>query len=70
MKTLIARAIDETDAALLSQACTSRDLQQDLLRVRMVPFKNLSERLYRIVRQAAKEAGKRANLEIQGSEIE
>ena len=70
LKTLIARAIDETDAALLSQACTSRDLQQDLLRVRMVPFKNLSERLYRIVRQAAKEAGKRANLEIQGSEIE
>jgi chemosensory pili system protein ChpA (sensor histidine kinase/response regulator) len=66
----IARAIDETDAALQSQARTSRDLQQDLLRIRMVPFKNLSERLYRIVRQAAKEAGKRANLDIQGSQVE
>jgi chemosensory pili system protein ChpA (sensor histidine kinase/response regulator) len=66
----IARAIDETDAALQSQARTSRDLQQDLLRVRMVPFKNLSERLYRIVRQAAKEAGKRANLDIEGSQVE
>ncbi len=66
----IARALDETDAALLAQARLSRDLQQDLMRVRMVPFKILSERLYRIVRQAAKEAGKRATLDIRGSQVE
>jgi chemosensory pili system protein ChpA (sensor histidine kinase/response regulator) len=66
----ISRALDETDAALLAQARMSRDLQQDLLRVRMVPFKNVSERLYRIVRQAAKDAGKRATLDIRGSQTE
>ncbi|MFM9882433.1 MAG: Hpt domain-containing protein [Burkholderiales bacterium] len=66
----ITRSLDETDAALLAQARLSRELQQDLLRVRMVPFKNLSERLYRIVRQAAKDAGKRATLDIRGSQVE
>ncbi|MFN0300166.1 MAG: Hpt domain-containing protein [Burkholderiales bacterium] len=66
----ITRSLDETDAALLAQSRLSRELQQDLLRVRMVPFKNLSERLYRIVRQAAKDAGKRATLDIRGSQVE
>lgn len=66
----IARSLDETDAALLAQSRMSRDLQQDLLRVRMVPFKNISERLYRVVRQAAKESAKRATLDIRGSQTE
>jgi len=66
----IDRALDESDAALLAQARLSRDLQQDLLRVRMVPFKNVAERLYRVVRQAAKDSGKRATLDIRGSQVE
>jgi chemosensory pili system protein ChpA (sensor histidine kinase/response regulator) len=32
--------------------------------VRMVPFESLAERLHRVVRQAAKDSGKRANLDI------
>ena len=36
----------------------TRDLQDDLLRTRMVEFEGLSDRLYRVVRQAAKETGK------------
>jgi chemosensory pili system protein ChpA (sensor histidine kinase/response regulator) len=62
--------VDETEKALLAQARLNRDLQQDLMRVRMVPFASLSDRLYRIVRQAAKETGKRANLEIGGTQVE
>ena len=62
--------LDDADAALLAQGRLSRDLQNDLMRVRMVPFNNVSERLYRVVRQTAKELGKRANLDIKGTQTE
>jgi chemosensory pili system protein ChpA (sensor histidine kinase/response regulator) len=54
----------ETD--LTSQSRLTRELQQQLMRVRLVPFANVSERLYRVARQTAKELGKRVNLEIRG----
>ena len=63
-------AVDETDAALAAQSRMSRDLQQDLMRIRMVPFSSIGDRLYRIVRQTAKELGKRANLDIRGGQVE
>jgi chemosensory pili system protein ChpA (sensor histidine kinase/response regulator) len=66
----LVNTVDETEKALLAQARLNRDLQQDLMRVRMVPFGSLQERLYRIVRQTAKEVGKRANLEIKGIQVE
>jgi chemosensory pili system protein ChpA (sensor histidine kinase/response regulator) len=66
----LVNTVDETEKALLAQARLNRDLQQDLMRVRMVPFASLSERLYRIVRQTAKEVGKRANLDIVGTQVE
>jgi chemosensory pili system protein ChpA (sensor histidine kinase/response regulator) len=66
----LVNTVDETEKALLAQARLNRDLQQDLMRVRMVPFGSLSERLYRIVRQTAKEVGKRANLDIKGTQVE
>ncbi|HUL91901.1 MAG TPA: Hpt domain-containing protein [Burkholderiales bacterium] len=66
----LVNTVDETEKALLAQARLNRDLQQDLMRVRMVPFGSLQERLYRIVRQTAKEVGKRANLEIKGVQVE
>ena len=62
--------VDEADAALLAQGRLSRELQNDLMRVRMVPFNNVAERLYRVVRQTAKELGKRANLDIKGTQTE
>src|SRR5882672_9474148 len=66
----LVNSVDETEKALLAQARLNRDLQQDLMRVRMVPFGSLQERLYRIVRQTGKELGKRANLEIKGVQVE
>ncbi|MDR0634112.1 MAG: response regulator, partial [Azoarcus sp.] len=62
--------LDSADFALHSQARTTRELQQALMQVRMVPFDSLAVRLYRIVRQSAKELGKRANLDIRGGGIE
>jgi len=64
------RNIDDADAALLAQARLSREVQQQLFSIRTVPFGSLSERLYRILRQTAKELDKRANLEIRGSQVE
>jgi chemosensory pili system protein ChpA (sensor histidine kinase/response regulator) len=60
----------ETETALTAQAHINRDLQQGLMGIRMVPFASISERLYRIVRQTGKELGKRANLELSGTEVE
>src|SRR5205809_6346483 len=40
------------------------------MRMRAVPFSNLNERLYRIMRQTAREVGKKAELEIEGGQVE
>jgi chemosensory pili system protein ChpA (sensor histidine kinase/response regulator) len=66
---LLAR-LGEADAALIQQTRLNRELQQDLLRVRMVPLNSVSERLYRTVRQTARDVDKRAQLDIQGGELE
>jgi chemosensory pili system protein ChpA (sensor histidine kinase/response regulator) len=62
--------IGDTDAALQQQGRISREVQQELMRVRAVPFSNLNERLYRIVRQTVRELGKKAELEVAGAEVE
>jgi len=41
-------------------------VQQNLMRIRAVPFSNLNERLYRIVRQTARELDKKAELAYRG----
>jgi chemosensory pili system protein ChpA (sensor histidine kinase/response regulator) len=66
----LVKSLGETDAAVLAQARTSRDVQQELMRMRAVPFSNLNERLYRIVRQTARDLEKKAELEIEGSQVE
>ncbi len=62
--------IDETNSVIFAQARLNRELQQNLMNVRMVPFGSMSERLYRLVRQTAKELNKRANLELTGTGVE
>ncbi|HJW03967.1 MAG TPA: response regulator [Azospira sp.] len=62
--------LDEANAAIVAQARLNRELQQELMSVRMVPFSSQTERLYRIVRQTAKEMDKRANLDIAGGQVE
>ena len=55
---------------LAAQSRLTRDLQDDLLRARMVEFDTVSDRLYRVVRQAAKESGKQVRLNITGGQVE
>lgn len=62
--------LDESNAALNQQARMTKDLQQELMRVRMVPFGSVSDRLYRLVRQTGKETGKKVNLELKGGRVE
>jgi chemosensory pili system protein ChpA (sensor histidine kinase/response regulator) len=64
------RSLETTEDELVAQARMTRDLQDDLLRTRMVEFEGLSDRLYRVVRQAAKETGKQVRLDIVGGSIE
>ncbi|WP_374411423.1 Hpt domain-containing protein [Hydrogenophaga sp.] len=64
------RAVEATEDGLVAQARQTRELQRDLLRTRMVEFEGISERLYRVVRQASKETGKQVRLDIVGGHIE
>src|SRR5262245_24226740 len=64
------KAVGEGEIALSAQARLTRGLQANLMRIRMVPFASISERLFRVVRQVAKESEKRAVLDIKGGQVE
>lgn len=64
------RNLESAEDQLAAQSRLTRDLQEDLLRTRMVEFEGLSDRLYRVVRQAAKETGKQVRLDIVGGQTE
>ena len=64
------RNIDHAETALAGQSRLNRDLSQRLMNLRMVRLASVAERLYRVVRQTAKELDKRANLDIRGGQIE
>lgn len=60
----------DADTLLLQQARVITDLQEGLLRSRMVPFKRQASRLQRVVRQTAQTLGKKAELDVQGAQGE
>ncbi len=62
--------LDQSEAALQQQNRMNRDLQQSLLGARMLPFKQISERMQRIVRQTARELKKPVELVIIGDDTE
>ncbi|MES2151380.1 MAG: Hpt domain-containing protein [Pseudomonadota bacterium] len=66
----LSRTVDGATLDLGVQSRLTRDLQRDLMRVRMVPFSSLAERLFRVARQTAKEVEKRVNLDIRGGAVE
>jgi chemosensory pili system protein ChpA (sensor histidine kinase/response regulator) len=55
---------------LAQQARVITELQNSLMRTRMVPFQRHVQRLTRLVRQAASDTGKRAELIVQGASAE
>ncbi|MFP5505110.1 MAG: response regulator, partial [Gammaproteobacteria bacterium] len=60
----------ESETLLIQQARVNTELQEGLMRTRMVPFSGLAPRMRRIVRQACQELGKRAELTLEGAEGE
>ncbi|HEY0179178.1 MAG TPA: Hpt domain-containing protein [Dokdonella sp.] len=57
----------QSETLLLQQSRVSSDLQEGLMRTRMVPFDSLVPNLRRTLRQAAQELGKRAQLRVDGA---
>ncbi len=57
----------ETDTLLLQQSRITTDLQDGLMRTRMVPFSQIVPRLHRVIRQTCNQLGKHAELVIQGA---
>jgi len=62
--------VGEAESVLQQQARQNTDLQEGLMRTRMVDFSTQAARLRAIVRQTAREVGKRVDLEIIGADVE
>ena len=60
----------ESETLLLQQSRVNTDLQEGLMRTRMIPFSGLGSRLRRIVRQSASQLGKKVELELVGADGE
>ena len=60
----------ESETLLLQQSRVNTDLQEGLMRTRMVPFSGQVARLRRIVRQTCGELGKHAELHLDGIDSE
>ena len=67
LKDLLQNLTADTEGLLVQQARTTTELQDQLMRTRMVPFDQHGSRLARLVRQTAKDQGKLAELIINGS---
>ncbi|HZW60369.1 MAG TPA: Hpt domain-containing protein, partial [Woeseiaceae bacterium] len=67
LKDLLHNLTAEAETLLVQQSRVTAELQDGLMRTRMVPFERHVPRLTRLVRQAAQEAGKRAELAVEGA---
>ena len=59
----------ESDDMLAEQARVSKDLQQGLMRTRLLPFSEQVQRFRRLVRRTMTELDKRVELEVEGQDI-
>ena len=58
------------DSAIVQQSNLTNNLLDTLMKIRLVPIDTISDRLYKITRNTAKEVGKRVALELQGEKTE
>ncbi len=61
--------LDSADSAVNAQTRIARSLQNQLQSIRTVAFNSARERLYRVLRQTAREVDKRANMDIRGGDV-
>ncbi len=67
LKDLLQSVTAEAETLLVQQSRVTAELQDGLMRTRMVPFQQHVPRLTRLVRQVASESGKRAELAVEGA---
>ncbi|MBT8076974.1 MAG: Hpt domain-containing protein [Gammaproteobacteria bacterium] len=67
LKDLLQSVVSEAETLLVQQSRVTAELQDGLMRTRMVPFQRNVPRLTRLVRQVASESGKRAELAVEGA---
>ena len=70
LKDSLTNRVRDAETLLVQQGRINSELQESLMRTRMVPFSRMVPRLRRIVRQISNELGKKAELEIIGAEGE
>lgn len=62
--------VEQAQNGLAQQARYMREMQRELMQMRMVQFRRVEQRLHRLVRQMARETGKQLVLEISGGTVE
>jgi chemosensory pili system protein ChpA (sensor histidine kinase/response regulator) len=67
LQTVLDDLTRQYETLLLQQSRVSSDLQEGLMRTRMVPFDALVPRLRRVLRQAASDTGKQVQLKVDGA---
>ena len=70
LQQLLSDLTSDAETLLTQQSRVISELQDGLMRTRMVPFSRHAQRLNRIVRQAARDTGKAAELHIRGGTSE
>lgn len=70
IKDILSDQVRESELLLSQQRRISGDLQEGLMRTRMVPFSQIVLRLQRIVRQTSRDLGKDADLKVVGQSTE
>ena len=70
LKDTLSNKARDTETLLLQQSRINTELQEGLMRTRLVPFSRLAPRLRRMVRQVSQEVGKSVELEIVNAEGE
>ena len=70
LRAILANITRESETLLLQQSRVNTELQEGLMRTRMVPFAGQVPRLRRIVRQTSSELGKHVELKLLGMEGE
>ncbi|MEO0997445.1 MAG: response regulator, partial [Pseudomonadota bacterium] len=67
IRDMLNRLTGDAETLLVQQARVTAELQDGLMRTRMVPFSRHVPRLTRLVRQTANETGKEAELQVEGA---
>jgi chemosensory pili system protein ChpA (sensor histidine kinase/response regulator) len=70
LQAMLGEQVRDSETLLLQQSRVSSDLQDGLIKSRMVRFSGLLSRLRRLVRQSSQELGKKAELVVTGEQHE